>query len=227
MIDELLLNPELELDRINYLPQSEKEQLLRQFNNTDVSFDDTITVLNLIQEQVQRYENKIAVKDTQKAYTYKELVNQSNAIAAYLIQVLGKGNNKPLGVLVDRSADLLILLLSIFKSGRSYIPLDPSFPKKRLQYIIEHSQIDSIIIDSQHENVINKESFRHIIETETLIHLAASSKVEHDIHVTGKDTAYIIYTSGSTGFPKGVEIPHNALSNFLIAMKKRPGFKIN
>lgn len=186
-----------------------------QHNSTTYPYGKTVP--DLIDEQVLLYPDAVAVRDASYSYTYKELKRTSDCIAAYLCGVLdGDG---PVAVLMDRSADLVVLLLGVLKSGRSYIPLDPSFPAARLSYIIEDSKATTLIHNEHYKglsggnvNAIRVESILDAIMDEGL-----------NVIVPPSSTAYIIYTSGSTGNPKGVEITHGSLLNFLTSMQSVPG----
>ena len=125
--------------------------------------------------------------------------------------------------MLDRSVKTIALILGILKSRRTYIPLDPTFPVDRLKYIIEHSGL-KILISSEELSEITTDKITTITTSEIL---TKSSILEENIDSipSGSDTAYIIYTSGSTGNPKGVEIGHRSLLNFLLSIKNEPGIK--
>ncbi|MGB3466852.1 MAG: non-ribosomal peptide synthetase, partial [Cyclobacteriaceae bacterium] len=170
--------------------------------------------------QVIKNKSKIAVKDKHCNYSYGEVDQLSDMVAAHLVNITSE--NQPVGILMERSAKLPIVLLGVLKSGNAYIPLDPKFPRKRLQYITKHSQMKVVIADSKYNQLIDRQIVAQVIAPADLFNNRKIS-VDALTKVKGADTAYIIYTSGSTGNPKGVEIPHTALSNFLISMIERPG----
>jgi surfactin family lipopeptide synthetase A len=177
------------------------------------------TVPDLIDEQVGISPHAIAVQDAGHVYSYLELKSISDSIAAYLCDTLD--DKGPVAVLMDRSADLVVLLLGVLKSGRAYIPLDPTFPAARLAYIVADSNAATLIHNAHYKglsggnvNAIRVESIFENIEQK-----------EHEINITQSAAAYIIYTSGSTGNPKGVEISHGALLNFLTSMQTLPGIQ--
>ncbi|MBB6112608.1 surfactin family lipopeptide synthetase A [Mucilaginibacter lappiensis] len=178
------------------------------------------TVVDLIEQQVALFPEADAVRDAVRCYTYAELKRVSDRVAAYLCAVLDEGN-RPVAVLMDRSANLVVLLLGVLKSGRAYIPLDPSFPATRLTYIIEDSKATTLIHQKHYEKLggenVNAIRVEHIFDE-----IAGD---EMDITITPASTAYIIYTSGSTGNPKGVEITHRSLVNFLVSMQSEPGIR--
>ncbi|CAA7196353.1 non-ribosomal peptide synthetase [Chryseobacterium potabilaquae] len=227
--EEILNSPNRKVKDLNYLTSSERYQLLHEFNDTKVDYPSDKTIVQLFEEQVGRTPENVAVQDSKIKLTYRELKEKSDRVARYLISNLGE-NNEPVGVLVDRSAELIVLLLGILKSGKCYIPIDPMLPKERIEYIIDHSQASVIVTEEgylQEFNSIktgdnNNKSTANFIDKDTLLQFENTQKV--DIYNIPKpsDTAYIIYTSGSTGNPKGVEIGHQALINFLTSIRSKP-----
>lgn len=218
LIQCVLNAPDSKLKDLNYLSAKEEEQLLVTFNNTKADYPNK-TLLDFFGNQVKENANKIALSDKNETLSYVELDNLSNKIAEYISNYSREKNIDNIGVLLERSATTIAILLGILKAGKSYIPLDPTFPEIRLQYIIDHSGIELLISDqaeSKFSEITTIESNDLLISI-----LKLNGNVRHE--VKSSDTAYVIYTSGSTGKPKGVEIGHKALLNFLLSMKDKPG----
>lgn len=220
MLDVIGNNKKKLLD-YNYLTKKEQQQLLSAFNPTHSTKNTKTTLLSFFNHQVQKRPNNNAIQDKLKTYTYKELDFISNKVANYIYKELGQSNKSPIAVLVNRSVDLIAILLGIFKAGRAYIPLDPNFPIERLKFIIAHSDVKCIIGGEQHQNIRSRAlkyiNVKTILNDNNLNTLSCINKVQ------SSDTAYIIYTSGSTGDPKGVEIGHQSLLNFLLSIQQKPG----
>lgn len=220
LLDNILNNPNKKLFEFEYLSEEERNKLLHTFNDTKTFCPNDQTFLNVFERQVQQYPNQLAVRDETTSLSYKGLKELSDIVAQNLLMC--KDESKLIGVLLERSVYTIATLLGILKAGKSYIPLDPTFPINRLQYIINHSGLKTIISD-QNENL----SFQrcNIISLSEVLKNSEKKK-EHVLpKVKPKDTAYIIYTSGSTGNPKGVEISHKSLLNFLLSIRKKPGIK--
>jgi len=220
LISEIIKDPRKQLWSYRYITPSEEKQVRISYNQTQFDYPKDATFLQYFQEQVKRKPSQIAVTNELVAYTYQELDALSNRIANYIESRKRTEQSLPIAVLMDRSPALIATFLGILKSGRSYIPLDPNFPKERLEFIIRHSEVQSMIMDEEKELSIPKQvkriTFAEIISSE--VH-----DVRLNIEILAADTtAYIIYTSGSTGEPKGVVIPHRALVNFLLSMQKEP-----
>ncbi|WP_444626244.1 amino acid adenylation domain-containing protein [Flavobacterium columnare] len=227
LLQNVLKNPDSKLKELEYISENERHQLVYDFNDTKVDYPKDKTIVELFEEQVAKTADSIAVQDSLISFTYKELQLKSNAVASYLTSKFGL-DKEPIGIIVNRSADLIVLLLGILKSGKSYIPIDPLLPKERIEYIIHQSNSRVLIIEDDLLNDFKstKESsdkFSLICKKEILEFEANISFSSNSLH--SEDTAYIIYTSGSTGNPKGVEIPHKALCNFLVSMQKQPGIE--
>ncbi|MEI3790603.1 MULTISPECIES: amino acid adenylation domain-containing protein [unclassified Chryseobacterium] len=229
LMEEVLKSPNRKVKDLNYLTSSERDQLLHEFNDTKVDYLSDETIVELFEQQVEKTPENIALIDSEVKLSYKELEEKSDRVASYLVSNLGK-NKEPVGVLVDRSAELIVLLLGILKSGKCYIPIDPMLPKERIEYIIDHSQASVIITEEMFLQEFNSikiadnknKSTANFITKDKLLQFENIQEV--DIHNIPKpsDTAYIIYTSGSTGNPKGVEIGHQALTNFLTSIRSKP-----
>jgi len=220
LIHAILDSPDQTIKELQYLGEEEKQLVLKTFNDTKVQYQKEKTFIDLFQEQVEKFHLKEALKDNYKTYSYSQLNTLSNQIAEYLITTYGY-DKSPIAVLLGRSANIVIVLLGILKSGRSYIPLDPAFPEDRLNYIIDNSQIKILI--NEKDYTLNTSGDIEIISFETILEKINGFTGNFSSITSSNDTAYIIYTSGSTGNPKGVEIGHQSLLNFLTSIQKEPG----
>ena len=231
LVEEVLKNLNRKIKDLNYLTSSEHHQLLCEFNDTKVDYPGDKTIVELFEEQVDKTPENIALIDSEVKLTYKELKEKSDRVAKYIVSNLGR-NNESVGVLVDRSAELIVLLLGILKSGKSYIPIDPMLPKERIEYIIDHSQTSIIITEESFlqefnsiktsDNSTNPENKTDFIAKEKLLQFESTQEADINHLPKPSDTAYIIYTSGSSGNPKGVEVGHQALTNFLTSIQRKP-----
>ncbi|MEM9214080.1 MAG: amino acid adenylation domain-containing protein [Cyanobacteria bacterium P01_F01_bin.150] len=180
--------------------------------------------VDLFEEQVSNTPEATAVIFRGQRLTYQSLAEQVKILAFYL-QNQGIGPEDLVGLFIEPSLDMVIALLGVMKAGAAYVPLDPSFPKERLAYILEDSQASWVIAQQNiaknlpHSNskilyIEDRNSPRTIKGEENSTQKSAEA-LSRDM---GNSLAYVIYTSGSTGRPKGVVIEHHSLTNFLCAM---------
>ncbi|WP_306352343.1 non-ribosomal peptide synthetase [Flavobacterium sp. '19STA2R22 D10 B1'] len=212
----LLESPTKPINEIDYITQEEEQKIQIDFNQTASNYPRQ-TICSLFKSHVTTKSNELAVTDKYNGYTYQTLEVKSNQVANYIIQNYAENNNGTVAVLMDRSADLIVVLLGILKSGYSYIPLDPNFPQERLEYIVKHSEVSMILGEVRYANLVGNTSV-YIPIDEVLKETNQASRII-DFSDFTKD-AYIIYTSGSTGNPKGVRIGHQSLTNFLISIQQ-------
>ncbi|GEM_PF-877676 len=222
ILNDVLIYPDKKLKELVYLTEGEMGQILNTFNDTVENYPKDKTFMNLFHEQAIRAPEKEALRDDKKSYTYLELDQCSDQIAHYLIDTFGEIDKSPISILLDRSADMIVILLGILKAGRYYIPLDRTFPAERLKYIIENSE--SKILINEKDYFINTVNDIQVVSSEEIF---AKKNNFKDIQARTffDETAYVIYTSGSTGNPKGVEISHKSLTNLLCSIKKKPGVR--
>lgn len=178
-----------------------------------------MTVYSLFENMVKSNADSIAVSFNGKDITYKKLKDESDKLA-HLLQTSGVNQGDIVGLCLNRSIEMVIALLGIIKSGAAYLPLDPFFPDKRLEYMLVDSAAKFLITESSLFPKFNyyKSNFIDISEIKNV-------KIDKPIEDKSNENslAYVIYTSGSTGNPKGVQILHSALTNFLLSMQKTPG----
>jgi len=164
--------------------------------------------------------------------TYAELNRRADQLAHYLCG-LGVGPETRVGIYMDRSLELAIAVLGILKAGAAYVPLDPTHPRERLQYILEDSRIAVLItipiydlrltiddLEQSQTPIVNRKSKIVNIDGDWPA-IAAWPSAPLSSPLPAASPAYVIYTSGSTGRPKGVQIPHGAVVNFLCAMQQQ------
>ncbi len=177
----------------------------------------------LISKQAQIYPSVIAAHFSNgESLTYEELDKRSNVLANTLVE-RGVTNRDFIGICVERTEQMLIGLLAIMKTGAAYVPLDPEYPEDRLMYMVEKSNIQLLLVtEGVSKSLPAFTGEKLILNGDTTgINEAKTSFVSK---VTPEDLAYVIFTSGSTGQPKGVQIPHRAVSNFLGSMAIKPGY---
>ncbi|RBL88151.1 non-ribosomal peptide synthetase [Chitinophaga flava] len=224
LLETVLEAAPLPLKTLSFLRPEETNMLLKAFNPAPAPDVAATLLLSLIARQAERIPEKTAIWDDVCSYSYTSLTAMVTQMAHALAALPGATAGKPIAVMMERTARLPVLLLGILKAGRPFIPLDPSFPAARLQYILDNSHADILIADAVYSSW-QKEGMR-LLTYEDL--MAQTAEASRDIVLplpAPEDTAYIIYTSGSTGNPKGVAISHRSLANFLVSMRECPGLQ--
>jgi amino acid adenylation domain-containing protein len=218
----MVADPERRLSELPLLEASEREQLLVEWNDTAAPYSAQSCLHELFEARVQRSPDAVALVDSQQTLTYAELNRRANRWARALRR-LGAGPERFVGILLDRSADMVAALLAVLKSGAAYVPLDPTYPADRLALIAADARIDVLLTETPWADLLPREGFRTLF----LDDANALPASEEDLGrlAEPEDLAYAIYTSGSTGRPKGVEISHRALVNFLESMRRAPGME--
>ena len=181
--------------------------------NNSLEYPKDTSLVSLIHEVSLKYSNNIAIEYKQQKLTYKDLNEKSNQLADLLI-LQGVTIGQTIGLALDRSPEMIIALLAIMKSGAAYVPLDPEYPRERIEYMLENSDATILITSKKYSQHFKTKATEVIIE-DSLSKLSSFSNQFPTIHLRGTDLAYILYTSGSTGKPKGVQIQHCNLLNFL------------
>lgn len=207
---------------LSLLSQSEIEQLLGEWNSTQVDYPQNICIHQLFEAQVEKTPHKVAVSFEGKQLTYQQLNQRANQLAHHL-QTLDVKPEVMVGICLERSLNLVIGLLAILKAGGSYVPLDPAYPYDRLAFMIEDSQMPVLITQRQFLNRLPEHQANIVLLGSDEQVFAQASDQNPRSNVTSENLAYTIYTSGSTGKPKGVQITHKAVVNFLYSMRQQPG----
>jgi amino acid adenylation domain-containing protein len=221
ILSAISADPTLPIAAIPILDANERHHLVVECNDTVAAYPRDLTFPDLFARQAAETPGAIAIVAGAQSLTYRELEQCSDALARQLIS-LGFGPNARVGVFVNRTADLVIAPLAILKAGSAYVPLDPTYPPGRLTQIIDQSGLVAIIAHAE----IVPPPLRSvpIVAIDNTSELETTAELQTLPSIRPEDTAYVIFTSGSTGQPKGVQIPHDALTNFLWAMRGTPGF---
>ena len=209
LLASVAANPDLPIAELSLLGSQEQQQILLDWNNTVSSYPRERCIQDLFEEQVRRGPNEVALVFNDRQVTYDELNKRANQLA-HRLKKLGVGPEVIVGLALDRSVEMIVGLLAILKAGGAYLPLDPSYPRERLAFMIEQTNAPIIL------------TLKHLLERlpasqAGVIALDDSGdlKFEDDENpVTAsvpENLAYVIYTSGSTGKPKGVSITHRSV----------------
>jgi len=161
-----------------------------------------------------RAPGRVAVEVGAARVTYAQLDRRANQLA-HLLRERGVTAETPVGILLDRSEDTYIVLLGVLKAGSAYVPLDPSFPADRLNYITEDSGLHTLVTTTAFRDVTLDLPCTVLELDDVAVDLAAAPTSRPDIDIDPAGVCYVIYTSGSTGKPKGVAISHASIVNFL------------
>ncbi len=218
LLEAIVANPQQCLSQLPLLTESEKHQLLWEWNNTKVEYPQDQCIHQLFEAQVEHTPDAVAVVFEDQQLTYWELNARANQLAHYL-RSLGVKPEVLVGICVERSLSMIIGLLAILKAGGAYVPLDPSYPQERLAYMLEDSQ-PSVLLTQQYllENIPNHQA--QVICIDSDWEKIATESTENPIsNIKLDNLAYVIYTSGSTGKPKGAMNAHSGILNRLLWMQ--------
>jgi amino acid adenylation domain-containing protein len=199
---------------IGILSADEKERLTYGYNNTKTEYPGDKTIIDLFGEQVRKTPENIACIAGDQTFSYRQLQERVDGIAAYLVRMKGIEPGDMVGIMLEREEYLIPCILGVLKAGGVYVPIDPGYPAERISYIIEDAKLKTLITRSKSLDaslritcgVLNLDK-----EAEAVQAMPAGQPVGSKAGAT----AYVIYTSGSTGRPKGVMIGQRALVNYI------------
>ena len=138
VLDNIINKSDILIKNIDILDNNEKNKVLYEFNNTNLKYDNSTTIAELFEKQVEMTPNNIAIKFENAYLTFKELNEKANSLA-YHLRSSGITRNNIIGIMCNRSLELIVGILASLKCGCCYIPIDPSFPKERISYMLENS----------------------------------------------------------------------------------------
>jgi len=195
--------------------------VLARWNDTDRAISGDAMVHRLFEEQVGRSPESPAVVWRGTTLTYAEVDRQANRIARALLD-RGTKSGALIGLHLDRVPDLVTAMLGIMKAGAAYVPLDPSYPRERLQFMVEDAELALVVSnESLAQGLVPPQRCLLLDADRDMV--AAQSDAALATAVDQERLAYVIYTSGSTGRPNGVCVHHRAAVNFLKSMAAEPG----
>jgi surfactin family lipopeptide synthetase A len=219
LLESIVEDSDQRLADLRLLTASERDQLLIEWNDTEADFRKGVCIHHLFEAQVERAPDSVAVMFGDERLSYGELNRRANQLA-HCLQRLGVGPEVRVGVLIDRSVEMIVAVLSILKAGGAYVPLEPAYPTKRLGFILGDSDVHIIVAQGELTRRLPEHGARAVcIDTEWNF-IAAESEANPQSRVTPNNLAYLIYTSGSTGRPKGVELEHEGLCNLVDAQRR-------
>ncbi|UVT18660.1 MAG: amino acid adenylation domain-containing protein [Nitrospira sp.] len=222
LLQSALGNPKSRLSELPTLTEPERKQMLQDWNCTQQDYPQSECFPQLFECQAERTPDAVALSMGQKALRYGELNARANQLARYL-QTLGVRPGVTVGIGLERSLEMVVALMGVLKAGGTYVPLDPEYPRDRLRFMTEDASVVVLLTSEELSDRFDARTCRVLCLDREWERIA--QQVDNNLPpiATPQDLAYILYTSGSTGQPKGVEVPHRALLNFLCSIRREPG----
>ena len=208
--NSFISNPTLALKNVSLL-DTKQVALLDSFNQNDVDYDTTQTVVSLFRRQVELHPDNIAMVYHDVRLTYKQVDEQSERIAQY-VQSLGLGNEDVVSILIPRSEWMVVASIGVLKAGCAYQPLDPSYPAERLNFMMQDAGAKLLIADEELRPIVDEYQGKVLLTKDINALPAATAPVKANI--TPSSLFILLYTSGSTGTPKGCQLEHGNLVCF-------------
>jgi amino acid adenylation domain-containing protein len=206
LLRQMVVNEQSRLGDLCFLSGPEYTQVVMEWNRTGMDYPQTC-IHELFEQQAARTPSALAAGCGTQRLTYAELNRQSNQLAYYL-RKRGVGPEKLVGVCMERSLDMLVVLVAILKAGGAYVPLDPRYPAERLAFILKDTQADLVVTEEKYLELMASCAPDIVLPAKAREAIAAEGDANPAATACPENIAYVIYTSGSTGRPKGVAIEH-------------------
>ncbi len=215
MLSGIMQDTRTPVQSLPLLTDTQREQLLHEWNDTGVDIDN-VSFVQAFEKQVVNEPDAIAVIADAAQLTYGELNSRANRLAHYLIEQ-GVSNDIPVALCLSRTPQMLIGLMAILKAGGAYVPIDASYPEERVRYLLADAKVSLVISETAIGGSLPLEgqALMCLDDSGLLERLQQQPESNPGIVVSSGDMAYVIYTSGTTGQPKGVMVTHEGLMNYV------------
>lgn len=215
LLGAIIADPERRIADLSMLTPSERQQVLVEWNETEIDYPRDECIHRLFEAQAAQSPDSVALEYADRNVSYQELNRCADRVGA-MLQRLGIGVEALVGVCLNRSVEMVITLLGVLKAGAAYVPLDPSYPQEWLAYVLEDSRVEALLTDQQ--LVPRMSGAREkVIRLDTIWDPSADGEQRPASRAVSDNLAYVIYTSGSTGRPKGVSVSQRNLVHSTLA----------
>ncbi|ASZ61283.1 hypothetical protein CLD04_08935 [Bacillus subtilis] len=216
LMNQVVQNPNMLIEDLQLITKEEEQQILQDFNDTKAEYPRNKTIHQLFEEQAERVPDKVAVVFEDKQLTYRGLNERANRLARTLRNE-GVEADQLVGIMAERSLDMIVGILGILKAGGAYVPIDPEYPEERIHYMLEDSKAHLLLTQSHLRDRISfAGKILSLDEEDSYDETGSNLKSIVEPH----HLAYVIYTSGTTGKPKGVMVEHRGLCNLKTYFKE-------
>ncbi len=217
VFDQVLNADKTPIHEVSVLNESEYKETIDDFNNTEKDFPLNKSYGEIFTERCRMFSDNIAIKMNDITITYAELKTLTDKWSRYFA-ANGTGKGDIVAVVMDRSPELYVALLSILRAGAAYMPLDAAYPDDRIEYMLNDSGAKLIVTDSENYTRIRGFDIKQVVYNVQLAEVLKAKLPEVKTIAGGEDVAYLIYTSGSTGKPKGVQVLNRGMLNHNLAV---------
>ncbi|MCP4151804.1 MAG: amino acid adenylation domain-containing protein, partial [bacterium] len=226
IMQESLQDINTKISEVSFISDSEKEQLLVHFNDTETAYSREKTIQELFEECAEKTPEQIAAADLEnerRTITYKRLNEKANRLARKLREK-GVGPDSIVAIISGRSIEMIISILGILKAGGAYMPIDPDYPETRKKILLEDSGAKVLLtvkrLFEENKTILHRIARENVLFTDDeTIYTGPANNPE--IINAPEHLAYIIYTSGTTGKPKGAMLNHRNVVNLVCGLNKR------
>ncbi|MEQ9486031.1 amino acid adenylation domain-containing protein [Coleofasciculus sp. F4-SAH-05] len=219
LLTAIITTPNQPVGSLPVLSKTEQQYILQDWNATQTDYNLSRCLHHLIEAQVEKTPDAIAVIFDNQQLTYRQLNSRANQLAHYL-QKLGVKPESLVGICVERSLEMVVGLLAILKAGGAYVPIDPNYPVDRIAYMLADSQVPVLLTQEPLVPHLPKSTAKIICLDTQWDNIAAENNHNPDSTIQPENLAYVIYTSGSTGKPKGAMNTHQGICNRLLWMQQ-------
>ncbi|HYW71139.1 MAG TPA: amino acid adenylation domain-containing protein [Pyrinomonadaceae bacterium] len=206
--------PDTPINTLPLLTGEQQRQVLTEWNDTTTILSHQECVHQVVAQQALHQSDAVALMFAHQQLSYRELNRRANQLAHYL-QKMGVGPEATVGIMMERSVEMLIAVLATLKAGGAYLPLDPEFPRDRLSFMLADAQARVLLTQSRLLESLPDTATRVLCPENEKEAIGREAEEDPPSRVTSANLAYVIYTSGSTGKPKAVAMPHGALINLI------------
>jgi amino acid adenylation domain-containing protein/non-ribosomal peptide synthase protein (TIGR01720 family) len=215
IIQQVMKEAGILIHSLELLSEQEKKLQLSTFNRTWLVVEREMTVLDMIQEKIKRYGDRVALEYGSQRLTYSELDELVKKCAMNLASL----NVEMVGVIAKPSMGAVTAILGILSAGAAYLPIDPDYPEKRIESILKNAGIKMLLTEKTMPIGIGYQGQKMTIKE--LLNQSVAHKQNIERRINMEALAYVIFTSGTSGNPKGVMISHRALANYIVWAKKQ------